>query len=91
MIYWQIIRLPTILTTSRSVEQHLPRKRYVLYPDGHFNCFNLTETQACRHDSSSLMDITYNTNYFKGFDPYLLPRYHMVRPQTQRLDSPQNF
>lgn len=57
------------LPPCNAVEQHLPRKRYVLYPDGHFNCFELTETQACRHDSSSLMDITYNTNYFKGFDP----------------------
>ncbi|MBQ6199314.1 MAG: hypothetical protein IJK44_08790 [Bacteroidales bacterium] len=44
-------------------------KRYVLYEGGKFKCFELKKGDPSGHDPSAIMDITYYTNYFKGFDP----------------------
>ena len=44
-------------------------KRYILYKGGKFKCFELKKGDPSGHDSSAIMDITYYTNYFKGFDP----------------------
>ncbi len=69
MLYLELKQLGKKTPPCKSEKGHSSLKRYVLYPDGTFNCFELSECQAKVHDEKSLMDITYNTYYFKGFDP----------------------
>lgn len=69
MLCMELKQLGKPTPSCKVMSKNLPRKRYALYPDGHFDCFELTDYQAQHHDAESLMDITYYTNYFKGFDP----------------------
>lgn len=69
MLYMELKQLGKPTPPCKVMGKDLPRKRYILYPDGHFDCFELTDYQTQHHNANSLMDITWYTNYFKGFDP----------------------
>lgn len=69
MICMEYKRLHKPLPPCKSLSDDLPLKRYVLYPDGQFDCFDIGYNGLNNHDPACLIDITYHTNYFKGFDP----------------------